>query len=356
MSRSLASRVFGRLLSGQTVEAWTLRGTGGLELETITYGGIITRLLVPDQFGRMTDVVLGFDKLDSYLADHSYIGPIVGRVAGRITNARFRLEGKTYELAPNHAPNHLHGGAGGFSTKVWTATPVNRPDGAPCLRLSYHSRDGEEGYPGNVDVAVTYTLAGDNVLFIETEAVTDRPTPFSLTQHTYFNLAGEGSGGIADHQLQVHADHFVPTDERLTLLDEAVSVQGRDNDFRAPRTLGNAMPLLSSSHGDLYILRKSPPGDTPLGLVPAARLVHPGGGLALEVSSTETHLQFYTGVYLDGALTGKRGVRYAAHAGVCLECQGYPNGANAPSMGDIILRPRRPRSGITAYTLTSPRS
>src|SRR5271170_2491037 len=241
MAFSLESRFFGRLPDGESVEAGTMTGPGGLELEAITYGGIVTRLVVPDREGHLADIVLGFNDLGSYLAGHPYFGAIIGRVAGRITGARFDLEGKTYELARNDGPNHLHGGVEGFDKKIWTATPIDAPGGACSLSLTYRSRDGEEGYPGTVGVVVTYTVTAENVFVIETEAVTDLPTPLNLTHHSYFNLAGEDSGSISDHELQIHADQYVPTDEHMTLLGRYAPVTSQGNDFRGGQRLGTAI-------------------------------------------------------------------------------------------------------------------
>jgi aldose 1-epimerase len=353
MALSLNSRTFGLFPTGESVDAWTLSGPGGLVLEAITYGGIVTRLLAPDRHGGLADVVLGFNDLDSYLAGHPYFGAIVGRVAGRITGAGFNLEGKTYEVSRNDPPNHLHGGLHGFDKKIWIATPVYSPDGTPSLRLSYRSPDGEEGYPGTVKVTITYTVTGDNVFLIETEAVTDRPTPFNLTHHSYFNLAGEAAGSIADHELQIHADEYVVTGEHMTLLGRLGSVTGHSNDFRQPRRLGAAIPLLFQNHGDLYLIRKTAPNERSPKPVLSARLVHPGSGRVLDVSTTETHLQLYTGAGLDGSLMGKSGAAYARHAGVCLECEGYPDGANAPRLGNIILRPGHPKRQTTAYAFST---
>ena len=349
----LTSRVFGTLPDGGPVEAWTLRGSGGMVLDIITYGAAVTRLLVPDRHGRLTDVVLGFDNLDSYRTSRAYFGAMIGRVAGRTTGARFSLEGNTYELARNDGTNHLHGGIGGFDKKVWSACPVENSSGAASLRLTYRSPEGEEGYPGDVDVAVLYTVTADNVLLIETEAVSDRPTPFGLTQHSYFNLAGEAASSINDHELQIHADEFVLTDERMTLLGRMESVTGRESDFRHLRSLGDAIPALYQNHGDLYLIRRTEQGSAESKPVPAARLIHPNSGRVLELSTTESYLQLYTGTGLDGLLAGKSGTRYGRHAGVCLECEGYPDGANVPSLGDNILRPGKPRSEITTYCFST---
>jgi aldose 1-epimerase len=353
MALSLKSRFFGRLPGGESVEAWTMTGPGGLELEAITYGGIVTRLLVPDRKGRLADVVLGFHDLDSYIAGHPYFGAIVGRVAGRITGARFDLDGKTYEVARNQAPNHLHGGVQGFDKKIWTATPMNALDSACSLRLNYRSRDGEEGYPGTVNVAITYTVTAENVFLIVTEAVTDRPTPLNLTHHSYFNLAGEGSGSISDHELQIHADQYIPTDEHMTLLRRYASVTGQGNDFRKGQRIGSAIPQLFRNHGDLYRIRRPSADHAERELVPAARLVDPSSGRALNISTTESHLQLYTSAALDGSLIGKSGAPYVRHAAVCLECHGYPDGANATRFCDNILRPGQPLRHTTMYAFST---
>ena len=335
------------------MEAWTLRGSGGLELEALTYGGIVTRILAPDRDGRLADVVLGFGDLGSYLAGHPYFGAIAGRVAGRITNACFNLEGKTYSLAANDPPNHLHGGVKGFDKRIWIATPLKGQGGAPSLRLTYLSGDGEEGYPGTVKATVTYTITGDNTFLIETEGVTDWPTPFNLTHHSYFNLAGESTGSIAEHELQISADEYAVMDEHMTLLGRFESVTGQRNDFRKPRRLGDSIPQLFQNHGDLYLIRRDDADDPAPGRVRAARLVHPGCGRVLEVSTTEKYLQLYTGSGLDGSLAGKSVAKYGRFAGVCLECEGYPDAVNATSFGDIILRPGQPRKQTTAYTFSA---
>ena len=349
MKPSLRSTTFGYLPGGEPVEAWTLAGAGGLIAEVISYGAIVTRLLVPVPGGGHRDVVLGFDSLAAYLSDRGYFGAVVGRVAGRITGARFQLEGETFRLAANEAPNHLHGGIAGFNTRLWRASAESPANSTPRLRLAYRSPHGEEGYPGETHTTITYTVTDENMFLIETEAVVDRPTPFNLTFHHYFNLAGEGSGSIHDHELQIYSDRFVLTDERMTLLGRIAPVDGRANDFRSPRKLGDVIPRLFGNHGDLYRVRDSDGVGPVLSPSLVARLTHPGAGLTMDVLTTNTHLQLYTGVGLDGSTYGKSGAPYGRHAGVCLECEGYPDGANSPEMGDIILRPSHPRREITGY-------
>jgi aldose 1-epimerase len=348
MSTSCSSRYYGLLPSGQTIKAWTLRGSGGLTLECLTYGGIVSRLLAPDREGELADVVLGFNDLESYVARHPHFGAITGRVAGRLTNGRFHLEGKDYQFVLNDPPNHLHGGIESFYRKIWRATPLDRADGAPSLRLTYTSPDGEEGYPGTIDVTVVYTVLPDNTFLIETEGVTDKPTPFNLTHHSYFNLAGEGADSIDDHVVQIHADEAVATDETMTLLGKRIPVAGQPNDFNQPRQLGDVIPHLHKRHGDFYLVRRKNSG-----LVLAARVTEPTSRRVLEVSTTEQYLQFYTGVSLDGTFSGKSGKTYTSHAGFCLEGEGYSDGANCPEMGDIILRPGKPSRHTTAYTFST---
>jgi aldose 1-epimerase len=353
MASSITSRTFGFLSDGKPVEAWTLWGQGGLMLEAITYGATVTRLLTPDRDGHMADVVLGFNDLNSYVEDRAYFGAVIGRVAGRMAEAQFTLEGKTYELARNDFPNHLHGGVEGFNKKTWIASPMTRRGREPSLRLTYCSPDGEEGYPGMVTAAVQYTVTDDNTFLVETEATSDRPTPLSLTVHPYFHLGGEGTGSIADHELQVNADEFVLTDEHLTPLGRTRSVIGQSNDFRQLRRLGDAIPCLFQNHGDLYHVRGAKQKGARSQPVSAARLVHPGSGRILDVSTTEAYIQLYTGAALDGSVMGKSGAPYLRYGGVSLECEGYPDGANAPDMGDILLRPGEVRQQTTAYAFST---
>lgn len=355
MPSSPVSRAFGLLPTGEPVEAWTITGSSGLVVEILTYGGIISRLLVPGPGGKLTDVVLGFNRLEPYLSDRAYFGAVAGRVAGRITDASFALDGETYELARNDGPNHLHGGRQGFGKRLWSVAAIDLEKNNPSLRLTYRSPDGEEGYPGTVDVAVTYTVTEGNVLLIQSEAVSARATPLSLTFHSYFNLAGHDSGSIADHELQIHADKYVPTDEHMTLKGTLADVTS-GNDFRSPRRIGDAIPQLFQSHGDLYRTREIAAEDAGRTLVPVARLVHWASRRAMEVSTTAPYLQVYTGAALDGIITGKSGVAYQRHAGICLECEEYPDGARVPAMGDIILRPGQLYSQVSTFTFCSLRS
>lgn len=329
--------------TGERVDEYTLANKHGLSVKVITYGGIVTQLHVPDRNGQLADVVLGFDNLEQYLAGHPYFGCITGRVAGRLTSGRFSLDGKDYKLAINDPPNHLHGGKRGFDKRIWRAE-INSGE-RECLRLNYCSPDGEEGYPGNVSVHVIYSLTDANEFVIDYEAITDKATPLNLTNHTYFNLAGEGNGRIDDHVLEILADYYAPADETMTLIGRREPVAGRANDFTRARRIGDALPGLWKRHGDIYFIRLY--GGLPL--APVASLVEPQSGRAMKVSSTDPCLQLYTGVSLDGTLTGKSGKRYGQHAALCLECEGYPNGANDPHLGSIVLRPDSVGHETTVY-------
>lgn len=340
VSLTISKSPFGCLPSGELVDKYDLSNSASLSVSVITYGGIIQSLCVPDRDGKMADVVLGFGNLDSYVKGHPYFGCITGRVAGRISGGKFRIDGRDYSLAINNGPNHLHGGLTGLDKRLWKAEVL--PDG---VTLRYRSPDGEEGYPGNLDIAVAYRLTDSNDFIIESEVVSDQVTPVSLTNHTYFNLAGEGAGSIEDHVVQIFADDFVPTDNDLTLSGRRQSVAGQSNDLRDPRRLGDVIPNLHLQHGDNYLLR--PTGANGLAMV--ALVSDPASGRQLEIRTNETNLQFYTGFFLDGTLTGKSGKVYGSHAGLCLECQGYADGVAHPELGDILVRPGEPRRRMTMY-------
>jgi aldose 1-epimerase len=329
----ITRKIFGQMPDGREIEEFHLQNSRGLSAKVITYGGIITQLHVPDSRDRLADVVLGFDNLAQYLAVHPYFGCIAGRVAGRLTKGIFSLDGTRYCLATNDPPNHLHGGSVGFDKRVWKAEVTGR-DAESKLRLSYFSPDGEEGYPGNVTVQVTYSLTAQNEFVVDYEATTDKATPLNLTSHSYFNLGGEGSGSVEDHELQIFADEYAPTDDAMAHLDVRKSVARAGNDFTRLQRLGDVIPTLWKKHGDNYFIRQSQ-----MKLAPVAVLIDPASGRKIEIFSTAPCVQFYTGVSLDGALKGKSGRPYTRHGGLCLECQGYPHGVNAPSLGDIVLRP-----------------
>jgi aldose 1-epimerase len=334
------SRPFGELPSGEPVDIWTLQGSSGLILEVITFGAIITRLILPNGI----DVVLGFDDLAAYVAQHPYFGAMVGRVAGRLTGAAFELEGQPYCLVANDEGNTLHGGQVGFDKRIWRASPRNRVDGSPSLRLELISADGDQGFPGDLHVTVDYSVTPQNLLLIETAASTNKATPFSITNHSYFNLAGRGCGeDLLDHELQVNSDLVVPTDERLTLLDrlDAVTI---GSDLRQSRRLHEAVREFHAEHGYLYRLGV---GES---IQRAARLADPRSGWVLECFTNAPYMQVYTGSNMAGPIGGKGGAIYDKFSGLCLECENYPNAVNAPRMDDRgILFPGMTQSTTIAY-------
>jgi aldose 1-epimerase len=330
-------RPFGRTEAGTPVELFVLTNAGGMQVEVIGFGATITALRVPDRDGRMADVVLGYDRLEGYDRRHPYFGSLVGRYANRIAGGTFTLDGRAYTLAKNNGPNHLHGGLVGFDQIVWDAEPLA---GAVGVRFTRTSPDGEEGYPGNLAVRVTYTLSDASELSVDYEATTDKPTPVNLTQHSYFNLAGHDSGPILDHELVIHADRYTPVDEGLIPTGELAPVEGTPFDFRTATAVG---ARIDQPHEQLqrgagydhnFVLRRT--GD---GLQPAARLVERRSGRVLDVATTEPGLQFYAGNFLDGSDRGKGGVAYARRSGLCLETQHFPDSPNQPSFPSTILRP-----------------
>jgi aldose 1-epimerase len=347
-ARGVTRAPFGTTRNGQSVEIYTLTNAHGVAMRVITYGGIITSLKVPDRNGHLGDVVLGFDTLDGYVKDSPYFGAIIGRYGNRIAKGRFTLGGKTFTLATNNGPNHLHGGVKGFDKVVWTAVPGTDAKGV-SVTLSRTSPDGEEGYPGNLHTTVRYTLTDENAVSIEYRATTDQPTPVNLTQHSYFNLADD-AGGILAHELTIHAARYTPVDETLIPTGELASVQGTPFDFRQPTPIGaridedNVQLKNGGGYDHNWVIDRGGPG-----LEPAARLVDPKSGRTLEVSTTEPGIQFYTGNFL-GGITGKSGRSYGRRAGLCLETQHFPDSPNRSSFPSTILRPGETYSSQTVLT------
>ena len=330
---------FGATPSGEAVELFTLANAHGMEVRVMTYGGIIVSLTVPDRSGRPGDVVLGYDSLAGYLKDSPYFGAIVGRYGNRIAKGRFTLDGKEYRLATNNGPNHLHGGIRGFDKVVWQAEPFDDARGAGVV-LRHTSPDGDEGYPGALTAKVTYTLTDRNELRIDYEATTDRPTPVNLTQHSYFNLAG--GGDILGHELTIVADSFTPVDSTLIPTGVIAPVAGTPFDFRTPHPIGerigaaNEQLRFGGGYDHNFVLTRP---DT--GLAFAARLSDPVSGRTLEIRTTEPGIQLYSGNFLDGSITGKRGIVYAHRTGLALETQHFPDSPNHSEFPSTILRPGR---------------
>lgn len=343
LPQGISCAPFGQTSDGTTVELYTLTNSKGLTAKICTYGGILTQLQTPDRKGQMGDVVLGYDNLADYLAPHPYFGVIVGRYANRIARGKFTVEGKTYTLATNNGPNHLHGGLKGLDKKVWTAQPLKTKEG-PALRLKCESPDGDEGYPGRLLVTVVYTVTEKNELKIEYSASTDKATPVNLTNHAYFNLAGPGSGDILGHELQIHAASYTPIDENTLPTGEIVPVKGGPMDFTVPTSIGSRIAQIPGGYDHNYILSMRPA----IYPVLMARLYDPVSGRVLEVLSTQPGLQVYSGNFLDGSLKGIGGV-YAKHGGLCLETQHFPDSPNRPAFPSTILKPGKKYRSTTVY-------
>ena len=336
---------------GVEATIYTLRNAGGLEAEILTYGGTLRALRAPGRDGQMADIVLGFDDLEGSLGPHPYLGSLIGRYANRIRAGRFSLGGATYTLAVNNGPNHLHGGPGGFHRVLWEAQPLDAPDG-PSLTLAYSSPDGEEGYPGRLSVVVSYTLTDRNDLRIDYEARADRETVVNLTNHAYFNLAGEGT--IHGHELQLAASRFLPIDETSIPLGELRSVVGTPFDFRRPALIGPRLEAddpqirLAQGFDHCYVIDKTP-GE----LAFAARVVEPESGRTLEVYTTQPGVQLYTGNFLtaEGTIVGKGGRAYPQYGALCLETQHFPDSPNQPQFPSTVLRPGEHYRQTTVYRL-----
>jgi len=320
------------LVDSTEVYLYTLRNETGMEVSITNFGGIVTSIKVPDKNGEFADIVLGFDSLAPYIGEHPYFGCIVGRYANRIAKGSFVLDGKTYTLATNNGPNHLHGGLSGFDKKIWRATDQVKNDTASLI-LEYTSPDGEEGYPGNLSAVVKYSLNNQNELIVSYHATTDAPTPVNLTQHSYFNLAGAGSGDILGHIMMIDADRYTEVDETLIPTGNLPLVEGTPMDFRSPQSIGARLSQVTGGYDHNYVLNNQ--GEMKI----VARVTEPESGRMLEVLTTEPGIQFYSGNFLDGSITGKQGKTYFQHYGFCLETQHFPDSPNQPEFPDTILEP-----------------
>ena len=339
-------------VDGKEVSLFTLTNKNGLVMKVTNYGGIITEFSVPDRTGKVGDIVLGYDNLASYVKSTPYFGAIIGRVANRISSARFELGGKTYALAANNGKNSLHGGNKGWDKVVWDATALDTPAG-PALQLTYTSKDGEEGYPGTVTAKNTYTLSNDNELKVEMEATTDKTTVVNMAHHTYWNLAGQGAGSIFDQELQLNADAYTPGDP-LTLIvnGEIKAVKGTPFDFTTSKAIGKDLKAAGGEpigydanwivNGDKHTMR------------PVARVKDPKTGRVLTLRGDQPGVQFYSGNFLDGSLTGKGGVKYNQYNAFCLETQRFPNSINVPAWrGEVILEPGQTYRSTMIHSFTA---
>ena len=356
MTANAATRIerkpFGKTPAGESVELFTFTRAGAPTVAITNLGGHIVSILAPDRAGRAVDVTLGYRDFAGYLGDTSYFGSIVGRYANRIAKGRFTLDGKTYSLATNNGPNSLHGGPTGFQKRVWTPKVVSGKDG-DALELTYVSKDGEEGYPGTLTAKVVYSLREDGGLAIDYSATTDAPTVVNLTNHAYFNLAGEGEGTILRHEMQIEADAYTPVDATLIPTGERRPVEGTPLDFRKPVAIGARIDAADEQlkagggYDHNYVLRGTM-GELRL----AARVVEPKSGRVLEMLTTEPGVQFYSGNFLDGKVVGKSGKPYGRRSAFCLEAQHFPDSPNQPGFPPVVLRPGQTYRQTTVYRCT----
>jgi len=339
---------FGSTPDGRAVDLYTLTNAQGMEVRLMTYGGIILSIKTPDKAGKMGDIALGFDTLAAYVAKNPFFGALVGRYGNRIGNAKFTLDGKEYTLAKNNGPSSLHGGLKGFDKVVWEGQSFQK-DAEAGVVLKYTSRDGEEGYPGTLHATVTYTLNDKNEFSIDYQATADKATPVNLTNHTYFNLSGEGTGNILGEELMLNADHFTPVDSTLIPTGKIASVKGTPLDFTKPTAIGARINdkyeqlVIGGGYDHNFVINRQGPG-----LALAARVYDPASGRVLEVDTTEPGVQFYTGNFLDG-VAGKHGHIYNKRAAFCLETQHYPDSPNKPDFPSTILRPGKTYHSTTVW-------
>ena len=344
---------FGKTKDGQAVDLYTLTNANGVVVTITNYGGTVVSLKTPDRHGKFADLVLGFDNLDGYLGEEPFFGALVGRYGNRIAKGRFTLDGHEYHLAQNNNGNSLHGGLKGFDKRVWTAKDVSAKD-LPSIELTYLSQDGEEGYPGNLSVKVTYSLAPKNELKIDYSATTDKDTVVNLTNHSYFNLAGEGQRDILSHMMMINADRITPVDATLIPTGELKSVEGTPFDFRKPTAIGaridDNQEQLNFGKGydhNFVLNHKSSAWSL------AARVTEPSSARVLEVLTTQPGLQFYTGNFLDGTIHGKGGKVYGRRAAFCMETQHFPDSPNHSKFPSTVLKPGERYQSTTVYRFSA---
>jgi len=344
---------FGTTKDGTAVERYVLTNAHGMEVDIITWGAIVQRIVVPDRKGTPADVVLGFDTIAGYLGEHPYFGAIVGRYGNRIANATFTLGGRKYTLAANNGPNSLHGGLKGFDKHVWKARPLTSPAG-PAVELTYVSPADEEGYPATLTAKVTYTVTEANELRIDYNLSSDAETVANVTNHSYFNLAGQGTGDVLAHVVRIQADRFTPVNATLIPTGELRPVQGTPFDFRAPTAIGTRIDAKDEqiAYGKGYDHNWVLDGHMGT-LRPAVQVTEPTSGRVLEVSTTEPGVQFYTGNFLDGTITGKGGAVYRNRFGLCLETQHFPDSPNQPSFPSTVIVPGHPYTSTTVYRFSA---
>jgi aldose 1-epimerase len=347
---SVSKQLFGKIPHGPSVTLYTLTNKNGMSVSIMDYGATVVNLFVPDRSGHLDDVVLGFDRFAPYLTLKDYFGATIGRYANRIAKGRFMLEKVTYQLATNNGPNALHGGVHGFDKRMWNMEPVDSD--TPAVRFSYLSKDGEEGYPGNLFVSVTYTLTQDNQLRISYQATTDKTTVLNLTNHAYFNLAGAGNGTILNEVLTLHADSFTPVDDTLIPTGEIQPVAGTPYDFTQPTVIGLHLKQLNDKplgYDFNYVLNKGYFSDWAL----AAVVDDPGTGRRMEVSTDQPGIQFYTSNFLTGSYIGKGHKHYPQYAALTLETQHYPDSPNHDNFPSTVLRQGEDFKSTTVYAFST---
>ena len=350
MAKAMEKKAFGITPDGKTADLYTLTNKNGMQVKITNYGGAIVSVMAPDKSGKLGDVVLGYDTLDGYVTDKNYFGALIGRYGNRIGNAQFKIDGTTYTLAKNNGENSLHGGVKGFNKALWDAKDISR-GGEPALELKYTSKDGEEGFPGNLSVTVVYTLTSKNELKIDYSATTDKKTVVNLTNHSYFNLSGPGSGDILKSVLRVDADKFTPVDSGLIPTGELKSVEGTPFDFRKPTEIGARIDAdedqlkLGKGYDHNFVLNKEKMDRLSF----AARVEDSATGRVLEVWTTEPGVQFYTANFLDGSVHGKGGIAYGKRTAFCLETQHFPDSPNKPSFPSVLLSPGQKYHTTTVY-------
>jgi aldose 1-epimerase len=335
-------------IDGNKIKQYTLTNPKGMSVKIINYGGTVTDIMAPDKDGKMGDVILGYDSLNGYLQEgNPYFGCLVGRYANRIANAKFTLDGKTYQLAANDHGNTLHGGLKGFDKRIWTASDINT-DSVSSIKFSYVSKDGEEGYPGNLHAEVIYTLTGDDELKIDYTTTADKATPVNLTNHCYFNLSAGADSTILDHELMLNADKYTPVNEKLIPTGKIDDVKGGPMDFTTAKKIGRDIAQVSGGYDHNWVLNKNEGV-----LVSIGSLYHAGSGRYMEIFTTEPGIQFYSGNFLDGTLkTTRGGAKYVKHAGLCLETQHFPDSPNQPGFPNTILKPGKVYRHTTIYAFS----
>jgi len=350
MAKPMEKKVFGTTADGKTADLYTLKNKNGMQVSITNFGATVVSIMAPDKTGKMADVALGYDDLAGYELNKNYLGVLVGRYGNRIAHGKFSIDGTEYTLAKNNGDNSLHGGIKGFNKAMWEAKDVSK-GGEAAVEMKYVSKDGEEGYPGNLSVTVVYTLTNKNELKIDYSATTDKKTVVNLTNHTYFNLAGQGNGDILKHELMINADTFTPVDSGLIPTGELKKVEGTPFDFRKATAIGARVDAndeqirLGGGYDHNFVLNRQ----KATGLSLAARVSDPASGRTMEVWTTEPGVQFYTGNFLDGSFKGKGGSVYQKRTALCLETQHFPDSPNHPSFPTTLVKPGEKYHTTTVY-------